>query len=144
MLALLVPLSLAAREIVIQHFDERVVISPDGTIEVTETIEARFIGSNWHGIYRTIPVEYTTPQGLNYTLFLEPLGVTDDSGHPLTYERSRQGREIKFKIYVPYPDNARRTVVLRYRVLNALTFFDYHDELYWNVTGNGWKPRSNM
>jgi uncharacterized membrane protein YgcG len=138
LLALLVPLSLAAREIVIQHFDERVVISSDGTIEVTETIEAQFIGSNWHGIYRTIPVEYTTPQGLSYTLFLEPLGVTDDSGHPLTYERSRQGREIKFKIYVPYPDNARRTVVLRYRVLNALTFFGYHDELYWNVAGNGW------
>jgi Predicted membrane protein (DUF2207) len=25
-------------------------------------------------------------------------------------------------------------------VLNALTFFDTHDELYWNVTGNGWEP----
>jgi hypothetical protein len=34
------------REIVIQHFDERVVIDADGSTEVTETIEAEFIGSN--------------------------------------------------------------------------------------------------
>ena len=139
LLALLVPFSLAAREIVIQHFDERVVISPDGTIEVTESIEAQFIGSNWHGIYRTIPVEYTTPAGLDYTLLLEPLSVTDDTGQPLKYERGAQGRNTKFKIYVPNPDNATRTVVLRYRVLNALTFFEDHDEFYWNVTGNGWE-----
>ena len=138
-LALLVPLALAARELIIQHFDERVVISPDGTIEVTETIEAQFMGSNWHGIYRTIPVEYITPQGLTYTLLLEPLSVTDDFGQPLKYQRSWQGRDTQFKIYVPNPDNATRTIVLRYRVLNALTFFDYHDELYWNVTGNAWE-----
>ena len=139
LLASLVPFSLAAREIVVQHFDERVVISPDGTIEVTETIEAQFIGSNWHGIYRTIPVEYTTPAGLDYKLLLEPLSVADDTGQPLKYERSAGGRNTKFKIYVPNPDNATRTVVLRYRVLNALTFFEDHDEFYWNVTGNGWE-----
>jgi hypothetical protein len=141
LLALLGPLSLAAREIVIQHFDEQVVISRNGTIEVTETIEAQFIGENWHGIYRTIPVEYTTPQGLNYTLLLEPLSVTDDTGQPLKYERSWQGRNTKFRIYVPNPDDTTRTVILRYRVLNALTFFGDHDELYWNVTGNEWESR---
>ncbi len=139
LLPFLVPLSLAARETIIRHFDEQVVIRPDGTIQVTETIEAQFIGSDWHGIYRTIPVEYITPQGLNYTLFLEPLSVTDDAGQPLKYERRRQGRNTQFKIYVSNPDNATRTVVLRYRVLNALTFFDDHDELYWNVTGNEWE-----
>ncbi|MGA2646947.1 MAG: DUF2207 domain-containing protein [Candidatus Sulfotelmatobacter sp.] len=138
-LACLAPLSLAAREIVIQHFDEQIVISPDGTIEVAETIEARFIGSNWHGIYRTIPVDYITPAGLNYSLLLELRSVTDDAGQALTYERSSRGRDVQFKIYVPNPDNATRTVVLRYRVLNALTFFEAYDELYWNVTGNGWE-----
>jgi uncharacterized membrane protein YgcG len=141
LLSLLTVYPLAAREIVIQHFDEEVAIARDGTIKVTETIQAQFIGSNWHGIYRTIPVEYTTPQGLNYTLFLELLSITDESGQPLTYDRTRQGRDIKLKIYVPYPDNATRTVVIRYRVLNALTFFEDHDELYWNVTGNGWDAR---
>jgi len=135
-LALFAQLVVAAREIVIQHFDDTIAIRSDGTTDVTETIQAEFIGSNWHGIYRTIPVEYTTPQGFNYTLLLEPLSVTDEAGHPLRYERSWQGRNTQFKIYVPDPDNATRTVVLRYRVLNALTYFDDHDELYWNVTGN--------
>jgi len=139
LLVSLVPLAFAARELIIQHFGERVVISPDGAIEVTETIEAQFIGSNWHGVYRSIPVEYITPQGFTYTLLLEPLSVTDDLGQPLKYQRSWQGRDTLFKIYVPNPDNATRTVVLRYRVLNALTFFDNHDELYWNVTGNAWE-----
>ena len=28
--------------------------------------------------------------------------------------------------------------VISYRVSGALTYFSDHDELYWNVTGNGW------
>ena len=127
----------AARTLVIQHFDEQVTVNADGTIEVSEIIDAKFTGS-WNGIYRTIPVEYTTPQGLNYTLFLEPLGITDDNGHALKYEQSRQGRYTKFKIYVPDANDATRTVIIRYRVLDALRFFDDHDELYWNVTGDEW------
>jgi uncharacterized membrane protein len=130
------PLAAAQRRLVIQNFDDHVTVSPDGTIEVIEIIEAQFTGANWHGIYRTIPVEYATPQGLNYTLFLEPLSVTDDDGHPLKYEQSRQGRYTQFKIYVPDADNSTRTVIVRYRVLDALRFFDDHDELYWNVTGD--------
>jgi len=31
-----------------------------------------------------------------------------------------------------------RTVVIRYRVDHGLRFFDDHDELYWNVTGDQW------
>jgi hypothetical protein len=29
-------------------------------------------------------------------------------------------------------------VTLRHRVDNALRFFEEHDELYWNVTGDEW------
>jgi Predicted membrane protein (DUF2207) len=134
---LLAALPAAARELVIQQFDETVEVNPNGTIEVTETIEARFIGA-WHGIYRTIPVEYDTPQHLNYSLLLEPLSVTDYSGNPLKYEQKREGRYLKFKISVPDAQDRTRTVIIRYRVLNAIRFFDDHDELYWNVTGDDW------
>ena len=129
--------AVGAATLVIQHFDERVTVNADGTIEVTEIIDAKFTGS-WNGIYRTIPIEYTTPQGLNYTLFLEPLSITDDNAHALKYEQSRQGRYTKFKIYVPDANDATRTVIIRYRILNAIRFFDDHDELYWNVTGDEW------
>ena len=134
---LLAALPADARELVVQQFDETVEVNPNATIEVTETIEARFIGA-WHGIYRTIPVEYDTPQHLNYSLLLEPLSVTDYSGNPLKYEQKREGRYLKFKISVPDAQDRTRTVIIRYRVLNAIRFFDDHDELYWNVTGDEW------
>jgi uncharacterized membrane protein len=127
----------AAREYHVKDFNEQVAVNADGTVEVTEIIEVRFVGA-YHGIYRTIPVEYETPQHLNYSLLLEPLSVTDDDAHPLKYEQTRQGRYFRFKITVPNAENATRTVILRYRILNALRFFEDHQELYWNVTGDEW------
>jgi hypothetical protein len=137
LLTLLTSLPVAARQLVIKHFDERVEVGADATIEVTETIEAQFTGS-WNGIYRTIPVEYKSPYGLNYTLFLELLSVTDDDAHALKYEQSRQGPNTKFKIWVPGAVDTTRTVILHYRILDAIRFFEDHDELYWNVTGDEW------
>jgi hypothetical protein len=101
-----------ARDLTIQRFDETVTVNPNGTIEVTEIIEARFTGF-WHGIYRTIPVEYDTPQHLNYSLLLEPLSVTDDDGHALKYEQKREGRYLKFKISFPVAQEATKPVMLQ-------------------------------
>ncbi len=39
---------------------------------------------------------------------------------------------------MPGAADATRTVVLRYRAKNGLRFFEDHDELYWNVTGDEW------
>ncbi len=133
----LATLTTQARDLTIQRFDETVTVNPNGTIEVTEIIEARFTGF-WHGIYRTIPVEYDTQQHLNYSLLLEPLSVTDDDGHPLKYEQKREARNLKFKISVPGAQDTTKTVLIHYRVLNAIRFFEDHDELYWNVTGAEW------
>jgi uncharacterized membrane protein len=133
------PAFAAARQIIIQHFDDEVVVGEDGTIDVTETIEARFIGENWHGLYRSIPVEYTNPQGLNYTLLIDHISATDSNGNALKYEQNRENRYAKFKIYIPNADDSTHTVVFHYRVLDALRFFEDHDELYWNVTGNDWE-----
>ena len=133
------PAFAASRRIIIQHFDDEVVVSEDGTTDVTETIEARFIGENWHGLYRSIPVEYTNPQGANYTLFLDHIAATDSNGNALKLEQSSEGRYAKFKIYVPDADDSTHTLIFHYRVLDALRFFEDHDELYWNVTGNDWE-----
>ncbi|HUJ32384.1 MAG TPA: DUF2207 domain-containing protein [Candidatus Acidoferrum sp.] len=137
-LTLLLALPALARQIVIQSFDEQVVVHRDSTIDVTERIAAQFIGTGWHGLYRTIPIQYTNPEGFNYTLLLDHVTATDDAGNSLRLERSTEGPYAKFKIYVPEPDNSTRTIVLHYRVLDALRFFSDHDELYWNVTGEEW------
>jgi len=133
------PAFAAVRQIVIQHFDDEVVVSEDGTIDVTETIEARFSGENWHGLYRSIPIEYTNPQGLNYTLLIDHISATDSDERTLKWEQSSEGRYTKFKIYIPNADDSTHTIVFHYRVLDALRFFEDHDELYWNVTGNDWE-----
>ena len=138
LLAAAAPLDAAARSLVIERFDVEVFVFKEGHVEVTETIQPRFTGV-WNGIFRTIPVEYRTPQGFNYTLLLDVTSVTDDRGTPLKVEQSRERHYRKFKIWVPDARDATRTVILRYRVQNALKFFETHDELYWNVTGDEWE-----
>lgn len=140
-LALCMVLSMAsaapARTLTIQSFKSEITVLPDGTVDVTETFVAHFAGS-WQGLYRTIPIEYETAQHLNYSLSVSVESATDENGNKLRYETSRARGYLKLKIYVPDAQDATHTIVLHYRVQDALRFFDDHDELYWNITGNDW------
>jgi uncharacterized membrane protein len=126
------------KELRIENFDAHIVVARNGTIDVTETIRAHFVGTNWHGLYRSIPVEYVTPQGLNYSLFLDVKQVTDVSGRRLKFDSSRVRHYRKLKIYIPDADNSIQTIAIEYTVSDAIRFFEDHDELYWNVTGDEW------
>ncbi|HET6142896.1 MAG TPA: DUF2207 domain-containing protein, partial [Candidatus Acidoferrales bacterium] len=136
-LALTLASPVSARELKIEKFAAEIFIQPDSSLDVNETIDANFIGV-WHGLYRTIPVEYVTPQGFNYSLFVKLIGATDAAGQPLKVETSRQGHYLKWKIYIDDATDADRTIHLHYLVRNGLKFFEDHDELYWNVTGDAW------
>jgi hypothetical protein len=127
----------AQRALAIRHFDANIVVNRDATVDVTETITVQFTGK-WNGIYRTVPVDYHTPQGFNWTLRLADVSATDGEGAPLRVEQSRERHYVKFKLWVPGAEDATRTVVFRYRAVNALRFFEDHDELYWNLTGDEW------
>ena len=129
--------AVAQRSYTIDRFDAVIRVERDASIQVTETITASFVGS-YNGVYRTIPVTYHTPQGFNWTLGLSLQSATDGEGRPLRVEANRERHYIKFKIWVPGAADATRTVVLRYRATNGLRFFEDHDELYWNVTGDEW------
>jgi len=127
----------SARELKIDGFDADIVVTPDGVINVSESIRVNFVGS-WNGLIREIPVEYVTPQGMNYSLLLKVKRITDESRNPLSYESSRERHYRQLKIYVPNAKDITRTIIIEYTVANALRFFDDHDELYWNVTGDEW------
>jgi hypothetical protein len=127
--------SASARQLKIEKFSAEIFVQPDSTLDVTETIEANFIGV-WHGLNRAIPVEYVTPQEFNYSLLVKFEGATDAAGQPLKVESSREGHYLKWKIYVDDATDVVRTIHLHYQVRNALKFFEDHDELYWNVTGD--------
>jgi len=136
--------SASARQLKIQKFSAEIFVQPDAVLDVTETIEVNFIGA-WHGLYRTIPIEYVTPQGFNFTLFVKLEDATDDSGRALKVESSRERHYLKWKIYVDNATDVVRTINLHYRVSNGLRFFEDHDELYWNITGDEWDvPLENV
>jgi uncharacterized membrane protein len=127
-----------AKELKIEKFDAQIAVLPDSTVNVTESITVHFIGGPWHGLYREIPVEYVTPQQMNYSLFLNVTRVTDGSGHDLKYESSRDRHYRKLKIYVDNADNSVQTINIQYTVSDALRYFENYDELYWNITGDNW------
>lgn len=131
------PAGAGARSLLLERFEAEIAVRPDGVVEVTETLRARFTGK-WNGLFRTIPIEYRTPQGLNFSLRLDVTAVSDDAGTALRYELSRERHLRTITIWVPGAEDAVRTVVLRYRARRALMFFAEHDELYWNVTGDEW------
>ena len=128
----------AQRSYSIERFAARITVNRDASIDVTETITARFDGS-YNGLYRMIPIEYRNASGLNWTLGVALQSARDDAGRDLRTETSRERHYIKYKVWIPGASNATRTIVLRYRATNGLRFFDEHDELYWNVTGDEWE-----
>jgi uncharacterized membrane protein len=127
----------SAREWRIARFDTQMSVAQDGRSAVTERLDVVFDGT-FRGIYRDIPIEYPGPHGSNYTLFLKVTGVTDGEGNKLKYESSTQNGSRHLKIYIPDAVNATRTVEIHYTITNAVRWFEDHDELYWNVTGNDW------
>src|SRR5438445_10427412 len=136
LLIVLCSLSANGKELKIEKFDAQIAVLPDSTVNVTESITIHFIGGPWHGLYREIPVEYVTQQGMNYSLFLDVKRVTNGSCHDLKYESSRERHYRKLKIYVNRADNSVHTLLIQCPLSHALRFFDDHVEFYWNITGD--------
>jgi uncharacterized membrane protein YgcG len=120
------------------HSDVRVFT--DGMIEVTETIQVRAEGNQIRrGIYRDFPVEYEDRLGNNYEISVESLGVQRNEMRE-SFHTVRNRRDVR--TYFGSPDRliepGIHTYTYRYRASRLIGFFQEHDELYWNVTGNRW------
>ncbi len=145
------PSVLEARSLVIERFDAEMRVNLDGTLEVKETIRARFAG-RWDGIVRSIRRDIYGRYGhRKYTVAvdLESISITDDSGRALPYKlvgRNGYHEYENVKILIPDATDATRTVILRYRVNDTLALVEKEDdvltkpeELHWSVTGDGWE-----
>jgi len=137
----LAPASAQVRNWRVTDFKDTVSIAADGSALVSEKITLAFVGE-WHGIHRTIPVEYPGPHGTNDTLFLNVMSVTDENGSKLKYDSSKSGATRDLKIYIPGALDTTRIVNIDYSVRNGVRFFESagegYAEFYWNVTGNDW------
>jgi len=139
-------LSAQAKQLQIERFDAQISVAESGRVYVSESILFRFTGS-WNGVYRDIPVVYTTPSGFSLHLELNVHSVMAEDGTARQYEESRERHYKRIKIWVPGAVNVSRTINIQYSSPNALRFIDAeesefdagHDELYWNVTGDEWE-----
>ncbi len=136
---LLLPLSAGAQEKIFL-FSSRATLLADSSLEVREDITVNVEGRQIRrGIYRDFPTTYTAPSGRTVRVGFDVLETLLD------------GREVPFKtesiangvrVYIGAPDEfaplGKRTYTLSYVTTHQIGFFEGHDELYWNVTGNGW------
>jgi hypothetical protein len=130
----------AAASETILSFASHIIVDPDASMRVTETIKVASAGDQIkRGIYRDFPTTYKDHAGNKYTVGFAILAVARD-GKPEAYHTEALSNGIRIymgrKEYVLPP--GEYTYTLTYRTDRQLGFFKDHDELYWNVTGNGW------
>ncbi|MEX2580829.1 MAG: DUF2207 domain-containing protein [Verrucomicrobiales bacterium] len=132
-------LSAAADERILEY-RSTIEVEKTAALLVTETVRVRAEGNEIRrGIYRDFPTLYQGKAGLRKNVGFEVVGVKRD-GVEEPYHTEKQSNGIR--VYVG--DGSRvlspgeYTYEIRYRTDRQLGFFDDHDELYWNVTGNGW------
>jgi len=140
LLAALAPWSAASAQERIVNFHSDVVVEKSGAMQVRETIRVRAEGRQIrHGIYRDFPTEYRDRAGNRYHVRFDVVEVRRD-GHAEDYHTKRISNGVR--VYIGskhrYVSRGEHTYTLVYDTDRQLGFFNDHDELYWNVTGNGW------
>ena len=121
---------------IIHNFSSDIVVNPDGTITVTETIEYDFKDQERHGIYRDINL--TKIVGTTRKLEVDVIDVQDEKGNPYLFDVS--GRN-PIRVKVGDPDvtlSGMHVYKITYLAKNAIGRFDDRDEIYWNATGTDW------
>jgi len=124
----------------ILSFDETVTVNADGSMYIREVVRVRAEGNKIRrGIYRDFPTIYGGKDGRQYVVGFSFQGASLD-GQPEQWRE--ENRDNGVRIYIGNPSElvpaGEHTYELVFRTDRQLGYFADHDELYWNVTGNGW------
>ncbi len=144
---LLLTLVLLATTVAGARAEERILawqsdihVLPDSTLEVTETLRVRAAGQQIRrGLLRDFPTRYVDRRGRRVVTGFEVLAVRRD-GHAEPHALEKLANGVRIRIGDPevYLSPGEYEYTITYRTDRQLGFFADHDELYWNVTGNGW------
>lgn len=127
----------------IYSYNSEIYIEEDSSMIVEETIQVYAGGVNIKkGIYRDFPTKYKDKHNNNYKVKFEVLEVLKDGKkEPYKLENQKNG----VRVYIGDSNKTLRagyyTYTIKYKTDRQIGYFDDHDELYWNVTGNGWSFR---
>ena len=124
----------------ILSFSSAITVDPDASMLVTETIKVVSSGDQIkRGIYRDFPTTYKDRAGNTYVVGFMIQAVARD-GRPEAHHTEALSNGIR--VYMGQKEvllpPGEHTYTLSYRTDRQIGFFKDHDELYWNVTGNGW------
>ncbi len=129
----------AEERILAYHSD--IHVHQDASMTVTETIRVKADGNRIkRGIYRDFPTAYKDAYGNHYAVTFTVLNVKrnqqDEDWHT-------EGLSNGVRVYAGSAnrllDHGTHTYEITYRTDRQLGYFENHDELYWNVNGNGWE-----
>ncbi|HOV34501.1 MAG TPA: DUF2207 domain-containing protein [Candidatus Dojkabacteria bacterium] len=127
----------------ITNFESDIELKQDTDIFISEKITYHFPESK-HGIYRDIPVSYKVLGGFKRptTLeikYLKYYDVNNPSVIKDSYEESSSNGYIRLKIGNPDEYIIGDYIFeIGYILKDTTNYFDDHDELYLNITGNNW------
>jgi hypothetical protein len=119
-------------------FSQQITVGPTSVLTVQETINVDFSDQR-HGIFRDIPITYSTTVGNPFNLRVKIISVTDGSGNNLEYSVSFA--DDMEEVTIGDPDvlvTGSQTYVITYSVSRALLYSSDQDQLYWNVIGEPW------
>lgn len=141
LLALLLLLATAAgaQERIVE-FAADIAIGTDGVLTVTETIVVQAEGQQIRrGILRDFPTEYRDRAGNKVRVPFDVLAVRrNGAAENYAVESLDNGVRLRIGNADVLLPHGPHTYTIAYRTARQLGFFAGHDELYWNVTGNGW------
>ena len=124
----------------ILDFNSRMQVQQDGTMTVTEEIRVVCAGRQIkRGIYRDFPTKYKDRYGNTVKVGFEVLEVLRDGiSEPYHFKELSNGKRVYIGKKEIFLKPGTYTYTITYKTDRQLGFFDDFDELYWNVTGNGW------
>jgi hypothetical protein len=146
-LLLLLPLPASAQEAEeILRYDVVVELHDGGRMVVTEEIAVRSLGQEiQRGIYRDFPTDF--PRASGFGRIQAPFQVLsverDGRSEPWSVESiGGPGGRGGVRVRIGNPDvlleAGEHSYTLRYETWRWVRFGEEEDQLYWNVTGNGW------
>jgi uncharacterized membrane protein YgcG len=125
---------------IISSFNSDIRLEKSGAMTVAETITVNAEGNRIRrGIFRDFPLTFTDENGRLRSVDFDVVSVTrDGQDEPWKTESITGG----IRIYAGSEDvmlsPGRHQYVFTYKTNRQIRYFPDHDELYWNVTGNGW------
>jgi uncharacterized membrane protein len=122
----------------IKAFDALITINQDSSVSIEESI-VYFTDEPKHGIFRYIPFLLRSDEDVKITR-ISDVSIIDEFNNPVPFTQSTSNEFTEFKIGDPHTTfEGDKTYVIRYKVNQALERFSEHDELYWDITGEGWE-----